>query len=90
MTPLCVKMPPRGVLGWVVAGPGSDFSEEPVWECEPVTLESVVVSQCPPGPVTACAIASSTMCRQTMSDRLRFRQRMASIEILPLAFLRSK
>jgi hypothetical protein len=39
----------------VLAGPGSDFSEEPVWGCELVTLEFVDVPRCPPGPVAvAC------------------------------------
>jgi hypothetical protein len=41
-----------------VAGPGSDLSEEPAWGCEPVTLESVDVPRCPPGPVPVCPSAS--------------------------------
>jgi hypothetical protein len=47
--------------------------------CAPVILESVDVSRCLPGPVTVCAIASSMMCRKTMSDSRRFSARMASL-----------
>jgi hypothetical protein len=36
------------VVGSVVAGPGSDWSEEPVWGCEPVTLGLEAASRCPP------------------------------------------
>jgi hypothetical protein len=39
-----------------------DFSEEPAWGCELVTLETVDVPRCPPGPVIA-AVASSAICR---------------------------
>ena len=46
----------------LVAGPGSDLSEEPAWGCEPVTLESVDVPWCPPGPVLVCASASWNIC----------------------------
>jgi hypothetical protein len=38
-------------VGWLAAGPGSDFSEEPVQGSEPATLEPVAVPVCPPGPV---------------------------------------
>jgi hypothetical protein len=62
-SPLCQVAAGTRVVGWVLAGPGSDLSEEPVWECEPVTLELGDVSQCPPGPVTDLAIASSIMRR---------------------------
>ena len=52
MAPLCVKtLPGAGFSGLVVAGPGSGLSEEPVWGCEPVTLESESLPWCPPGPV---------------------------------------
>lgn len=47
-----------------VAGPGSDFFEEPVAGCEPVALELEVVPECPPGPVLVVAAdraASSSM-----------------------------
>jgi hypothetical protein len=37
---LCQDAAGRGVLGCEVAGPGSGFSEEPVWGCEPVALET--------------------------------------------------
>jgi len=47
------------------AGPGSGLSEEPVWGCEPVALESESLPRCPPGfvlePAMAWVIASSTM-----------------------------
>jgi hypothetical protein len=36
----------------VVAGPGSDLSEEPVWGREPVALESESCPRCLPGPVS--------------------------------------
>jgi cytochrome c oxidase assembly factor CtaG len=38
------------ILLLAAAGPGSDLSEEPALGCESVTLESVVVPRCPPGP----------------------------------------
>ena len=47
-----------GVLDLVLTGPGSDFSEEPVWGSEPATLESVSFPRCPPGPVPRCSIRS--------------------------------
>jgi hypothetical protein len=37
----------------VVAGPGSDWSEELVWGCEPAALKSETFPRCPPGPVPA-------------------------------------
>jgi hypothetical protein len=37
---LCQGAVGSGVLGWVMTGPGSDFSEELVWGCEPAKLES--------------------------------------------------
>ena len=49
--------PAGGVRGRVragsvgAAGPGSGLSEEPVWGCEPVALESESLPRCPPGPV---------------------------------------
>jgi hypothetical protein len=46
-----------------LAGPGSGLSEVPVWGCEPVALESVVVPRCRPGPVIAPLVASSSMRR---------------------------
>jgi hypothetical protein len=61
-SPLCQDAAWSAVVGSVMAGPGSDLSEEPVRGCEPATLDSVAVPRCPPGPVIA-RIASSTMCR---------------------------
>ncbi|CCH17743.1 hypothetical protein MILUP08_42674 [Micromonospora lupini str. Lupac 08] len=62
-SPLCQEAAARVVLGWGVAGPGSDFSEELAWGCELVKLESVVVSRCPPGPVAVAVVAWSVICR---------------------------
>jgi hypothetical protein len=44
-----------------VAGPGSDFSEELVWGCEPAALESEPFPRCPPGPVLVLVTRSSSM-----------------------------
>ena len=73
----------------MVAGPGSDWSEVPVWGCEPAALDVSVAPRCPPEPVPSAATASSSIARNTMSDRRRFRQRIASIEVFPAAFSRS-
>jgi hypothetical protein len=62
-SPLCQDPVGSGVLSWVSAGPGSDFSEEPAWGCELVTLESVVVSRCPPGSAAVAAAVSLIMVR---------------------------
>src|SRR6186997_2747576 len=48
--PLCVKWILGQVVGSVVAGSGSDLSEEPVVGVEPAALEFVVAPWCPPGP----------------------------------------
>src|SRR5512142_2922868 len=48
-------------VGLLAAGPGSDFSEEPVQGSEPATLEPVAVPVCPPGPV-ARRFASARIC----------------------------
>ena len=54
MAPLCVKrLPGVGVLGWVMAGPGSGLSEELVWGCEPAALESESFPVALPGPSSA-------------------------------------
>lgn len=50
---LCQDAAGRGLVGWVVAGPGSGLSEESVVGCEPVALESESLPGCPPGPVDA-------------------------------------
>lgn len=42
-------------LGWFWMGPVSDFSEEPVLGCEPVTLDISAVPACPAGSVFARA-----------------------------------
>ena len=89
-SPLCQEAAGRVVLGLVVAGPGSGLSEVPVWGCEPVALESESSPRCPPGPVVICRAASASIVRKTMSDRRRLRQRMASLEVLPRALVRSK
>jgi hypothetical protein len=46
-------VPAGGGIGSLVAGPGSDFSEEPVLGFEPAALEPVAAPLCPPGPVAA-------------------------------------
>ena len=61
-SPLCQVLVEEEALSLVSAGSGSDFSEEPVWGCELVTLEFVDVPRCPPGPVIA-TVASSSICR---------------------------
>src|SRR6478735_10368027 len=88
-SPLCQDAVGSEVLGLVVTGPGSGLSEEPVWGREPAALESESLPRCPPGPVTACVIASSSRWRKTMSESRRFRARMASIEVFPSALRRS-
>jgi hypothetical protein len=50
-------------VGLLAAGPGSDFSEEPVQGSEPATLEPVAVPMCPPGPVALALRASSVIWR---------------------------
>jgi hypothetical protein len=88
-SPLCQDATGRAVLGWVVAGPGSGLSEVPVWGCEPVALESESLPRCPPGLVVMAWAASLSMVRKTMSDSRHLRQRMASLEVLPRALVRS-
>ena len=44
---------------------------------------------CPPGPVVIALAASASMVRNTMSDSRRFSRRMASLEVLPRALVRS-
>ena len=85
----------------VVDGLRCGLSEELVWGCEPAALDSESLPRCPPEPVTFLAVgvvvvvsdratASSSMARKTMSDSLRFRHRIASIDDFPSARLRSK
>ena len=88
-TPLCQPAFRSGVLGWLMAGPGSGLSEEPVWGCEPVALESESSPRCPPGPVIAWAIASLSIAWKTMSESRRFTHRIASMGPLPSSRLRS-
>src|SRR5262245_31779608 len=56
---LCQDTVGRVGLGSVVAGSGSDLSEEPVLGCEPVTLEPGTLPGWPPGPVF-CAVTRSS------------------------------
>jgi hypothetical protein len=53
----------EGGVGWLVAGPGSDFSEVPMLGCEPAALEPAAVPACPPGPVPPAMTASLSMVR---------------------------
>ena len=62
-SPLCQDAAGSGVLGLLVAGPGSGLSEELVWGCEPAALESESLPCCPPGPVAMCRAASLTIVR---------------------------
>ena len=64
-TPLCQEGAGIGVLGWVMAGPGSGLSEESVWGCEPAALESESFPRCPPGPVLA-PLAARLMASSSM------------------------
>jgi hypothetical protein len=77
-----------GDVGSWLAGPGSDFSEVPAPGCEPAALELAAVPMCPPGPA-AFARVSRTIWWQAMSESRRFRQRVASLGVLPAATLRS-
>lgn len=74
----------------VVAGPGSDLSEESAVGVEPAALDMTVASVCPPGPaarVLRCSSAVNT--RQMWSARRRLRLRFASFALLPSAIFRS-
>jgi hypothetical protein len=63
----------------VLAGPGSDLSEELVRGCEPVALESESFPRCPPGPVLVrVARASLSIVWNTMSESRRLTQRVRS------------
>ena len=60
---LCQPALRSGVLGWLLAGPGSGLSEEPASGCESVALESESFPCCPPGPVPpVCVRASLSIC----------------------------
>ena len=59
-SPLCQGIWAGVVVGWVVAGPGSDFSEVPAAGCQPAALEPVAAPVCPPGPA-ALVRASRTI-----------------------------
>jgi len=65
-----------------------------VWGCELAALDEESLPRCPPEPVTFpvtdLVTASSSMVRKTMSDSLRFRHLIASIEDFPSARRRSK
>lgn len=60
---LCQDAAGSGVLGLGVTGPGSGLSEELVWGCEPVALETESLPGCPPGSVLSVFARSSTMTR---------------------------
>ena len=49
-----------GLVGSVLAGPGSDLSKESVVGVEPAALDFVVAPGCPPGPVAVSGCASRT------------------------------
>jgi len=65
----------RGVVEWLLAGPGSDLSEELVVGVEPAALDCRVVPGCPPG-FAATRRSSVIMVRQMWSARRRFRHRL--------------
>ena len=84
---LCVcQVAGRGVVEWLLAGPGSDLSEELVVGVEPAALDCRVVPGCPPG-FAAPRRSSVIMVRQMWSARRRFRHRRASRAVLPWAIL---
>jgi hypothetical protein len=61
-SPLCQDTLGSGVLGWLVAGPGRGFSEEPMSGVRSVTLDCRVVPECPPGPVSSRRFWSASIC----------------------------
>lgn len=86
---LCVcQAAGRGLVDSLVAGSGSDFSEELVVGVEPAALELVVAPGCPPEPVLARR-SSWIISRQRWSARRRFRQRIASLWVFPSVIFRS-
>jgi hypothetical protein len=60
------------------------LSEELALGVEPAALDRRVAPDCPPG-LAAKRRSSAIMIRQTRSARRRFRQRMASLRVLPSA-----
>jgi hypothetical protein len=70
----------------VAAGPGSDFSEVPAPGCEPAALEPAAAPMCPHGPAAADR-APRIIWWQAISDRRRFRERVASLGVLPIGEL---
>ena len=58
---LCQDAAGTTVLGCGEAGRGSGLSEEPMSGIRSVTLESVVVPDCPPGPVASRCFWSETI-----------------------------
>jgi hypothetical protein len=76
-----------GVLGWVVAGSGSGFSEGPTSGVRSVTLDNRVVPDCPPGPAASRWFWSASIRANTTLDRRRFNARIAIIGGIPPAFL---
>ena len=71
------------------------MSEEPVWGCEPVTLESESLPRCPPGPVASpvrwvssrrfwsATIRAYTMLdRRLLSDRIAINDGVESIALV--------
>ncbi len=87
---LCVCQPPGfgSAVRSPLAGPGSDLSEELAVGVEPVALDVRAAPECPPGPAAACR-SSAIMSRQTWSARRRFKQRIASLWVLPVEILAS-
>ena len=76
----------------MVTGPGSGLSEEPVWGCEPVALESESLPRCPPVPVTSpdrralsLRFWSAHMRAYTTLDSRRFSDRIAVNDGVPPA-----
>src|SRR5215813_14228359 len=86
---LCVcQAAGRGVVELRLVSPGSDLSEELAFGVEPAALDIRAAPGCPPGLAFAAARRSSAiMIRRTWSASRRFRQRMASLGLLPAAIL---
>ena len=69
-------------VGFVVVGPVSGFSEEPVQGCEPVTLDIRAVPGCPAGSTAKWVQSAVSIRNRTVAKRC-FRARSASSLLLP-------
>ena len=74
-----------------MVGGGPGVASPKSWRsgCEPATLETEPFPLCPPGPTLALLLASATRRAKMASLMRRFRQRSASLLVLPSFSLRS-